>query len=155
MFYPHPHGHPLFFCCPGPLITLFFLAPPYIITNFTLFSSAPPFFITHISPLAPGLPLGDGGRTIWPAHKHKVKYSQSEHIGARNLNYWCEGRWRLDSNTSKSFLYLCLKYFHGIFSWSPHTLQTILLNYVRWLFDSDWYLWFTVNIQDNDKYGYM
>ena len=50
----------------------FYLAPPYIITKVTLFSSAPPFFITRIYSLTPGLPGGDGGRTIRPAHKYIV-----------------------------------------------------------------------------------
>ena len=55
-----------------------YLAPPSFITFipsflnapplFTSFSSAPPFFITHIFLLTPGLPRGDGVRTIWPAH---------------------------------------------------------------------------------------
>ena len=62
-FWPHPPGTPgdiTFFGCPGPLITLFFLVPPYIITNFTLFSSARPFYHTHFSS-DPGAALGGMG----------------------------------------------------------------------------------------------
>ena len=65
-----PPGTSLFLGVAPVLLSLyFFLAPPYIITNFTLFFfSAPPFFITHIFPLTPRLPQGDGVRTIWPVH---------------------------------------------------------------------------------------
>ena len=60
-----------FFACPGPLINLLFLCPPYIVTNFTLFSSAQPFFYHTQFSSDPGSAPGGGdrGRTIWPAHK--------------------------------------------------------------------------------------
>ena len=75
LFYPYPSPlprHPRvhhYFCFTPVFLSIYFcLAPPFLNSLITLFSSAPPFFITHIFPLTPGLPEGDGGRTIWPVH---------------------------------------------------------------------------------------
>ena len=56
-------------------------------TLFTSFYRAPPFFITQIFLLTPGLPRGDGGRTIRPAHYHFRKSEVIIIITKRNPSF--------------------------------------------------------------------
>ena len=75
-----PPGTSLFLGLPRCPWHLIFALPRPIYTPITLFASAPPFFITHNIPLNPGLPRGDGCRTIWPAHKCNMELTVCEDL---------------------------------------------------------------------------
>ena len=69
----HPRGHHFFCCCPGVLITLIFTCPAlYSYQNHTFFECPALFYHTHIFS-DPGAARGDGGWTIWPAHKVDIR----------------------------------------------------------------------------------
>ena len=105
---PPPHTHTHTYPREPPRISLFWRFPQSLITSFlpcpalinhfnplilecpALFSlhfPVPrPFFITQIFPLTPGLPVGDGGRTIRPAH-NKVNYCVIYFTDQLDLSY--------------------------------------------------------------------
>ena len=66
----HPWGHHFFVGCPGIFITLFLPCPAlYKHYNHSFFQCPTLFYHANFSSDPVAAPGGDGGRTIWPAHK--------------------------------------------------------------------------------------
>ena len=118
LFCPHPppgypRGHHFFLGCPDVLVTLFLPCPTlYKHSNYSFFQCPALFHHTHFSS-DPGAAWGDGGRTIWPAHKPWYTLSLQT-CAVRSDNIFINNEELLFSFTSQIhliWLFILLSYF--------------------------------------------